>query len=139
MKLSNLYLILPLFFIFSACCKAVLPSVELVIEDNSNNNLLSSAQVTDSTWNWYKTEANQYPLEIVSTSEGSALLISTNSIESGQDSYIKLNNSDVDTINIIYEIKGRKCNMRVKVDHFFYNGKRFEGNGSDGKLKAIKY
>ena len=139
MKKTTLKLI-ALSLLISGCCKALPPEIEITINDANGDNVLSNVSSTDSTWTWYGNQGSSSgPLEIINSGNNSVLLISTSSINSGEDRYILVDSSDIDTINIVYEIKGYNCNLKSKVDHFYYNGIKFEGGKKDAVLTAIKY
>jgi hypothetical protein len=124
-----------LLFALGSCCKALPPSIELIINNLEGNNIVSS--VSDSTWTWV--ENNQLrPMVIVGGQSDNILTISSDGFQSGQDYYFYSTHADIDTINILYEDKGWNCNLSTKVEAIVYNGNVFEGGKKDALHRIIK-
>ena len=130
--------LLVLSLISIACCKKLPPGFKVELNDTAGNNVLANAETTDSTWKWLAGQDDiPYPISILNSDNGGHL--SLRSLTSGKDYYIMVDSSDIDTVNFIYEVKGFNCNVDTKVEHFFYNGVKFEGGKKGATLRAIKY
>lgn len=122
---SNALITLIIAVAMSSCCKIVPPSFTLAVEDPSGNSILPN-ESSDSTWLIQSSyNDNFYPIEIVSTSQGNALLIETDGLASEQDHLIKVNENDIDTLNVKYKLTGLFCKRNLKIKEVTYNGKNF--------------
>lgn len=125
--------------ILSACCKALPPSIKLKIVDDNSTNLLINASTSDSTWTW-DPQNSKTPdqLKIVSYAEAKVLEITSSGLTSGQDYLIQVEPGDLDTISVIYDLKGFNCNINMRVESISYNGVLFPYSRNESDFTVIK-
>ncbi len=119
-----------LLLILSSCCKIAPPSFSLEVTDSNGNSVLPEA-TSDSTWLMQSNYNEIYkPIEIISTGSGKALLIETDRINSGEDILIKVDENDLDTLNVEYKLTGLFCKKNLKIKSLFYNGIEFDSKNN---------
>ena len=133
MKTKRLFLgLIPiaLIIIAQSCCKAKEPLLGVQVIDVNGNDLLINATPSDSTWAIIENPDDTIGegLAISSHDGENSLLFPLYSIESGQNFFLRIDATDVDTVNIDFELKGR-CDKRIIIDQIQYNGQFFDCNG----------
>lgn len=139
MKTTRILFFTLLPFVFMACCKPAEPLLSVKILNANGDNILVNAASTDSTWALIDnpTMTSGHEQSVISSADDSRLNLRTWSLNSGQDHYLMVDPSDVDTFNVIFEVKG-KCKQKVKIQEMTYNGNKFEGHDS-GTITVTKY
>ena len=118
--------------ILTSCCKPAAPLLDVRVNDANGNNLLNGITSNDTIWSILNnpTDTIGDPVMLAGSGNGTVLLFDLWEVQSGVDQYIMVNPQDVDTVNIVFDVRGH-CNLRINVDQVTYNGKVFEFNKKD--------
>ena len=126
--------------ILTACCKPAPPNLYLKIEDANGVNLAVGAIPSDTSWAVTNNTANPIgdPIDLDNIEGEDVFDLNAWGISSGEDFYIIVEPGDIDTVNEVFEIKGR-CHLKPKVESISYNGNSFEGGKKDAVITVVKY
>lgn len=122
-----------------SCCKPAAPSIYLQIRDAAGNDLLENETASDNNWALLHSSTDPIgePIDIISIENGWALDLSAWDIASEQDFFLRVDSTDVDTVNLVFDVKGR-CSLKPKVDRATYNGNDFQGT-KENSIVLTKY